>query len=237
MKSRSEFEPEISRAAGSIAMVPDGHVTLDGTDEPVTNARMTSRSTQGSWVPEKVKRRWPTREAALRVSGNGGGKKEVGCYTLVLYSARTSFDCIIRIQAHAVIARRRELVTVAEAHPAACEVALDCPVPGTTTTWAFSSIQIADLWGPLEAVYLGVCVVIRRNRHVVLARASNRASHGKRRCSRRDYTSRAVGESTQFPMSLCGTSHEKNRHGKVRLYAQLDKMDRPTFGVIEPRGW
>ena len=27
-------------------------------------------------------------EAALRVSGNGGGKKEVGCYALVFYPIR-----------------------------------------------------------------------------------------------------------------------------------------------------
>ena len=42
---RSGFEPVISRAAGSIVMVPDGYVTLDGSDEPITDARVASRST------------------------------------------------------------------------------------------------------------------------------------------------------------------------------------------------
>ena len=44
------------------------------------------------------------------------------------------------------LARPRELVIGAEPHSAAHEVALDCPAPGTMTTWALSPIQTADWW-------------------------------------------------------------------------------------------
>jgi hypothetical protein len=89
MKScRSGFEPVILRLAGSIAMVPNGCVTLSGSDYPMTDGRAASRNTQGVRAPEEVIWRRPTRVAALRVSGNGGGqgdsKKGATCYALAL---------------------------------------------------------------------------------------------------------------------------------------------------------
>jgi hypothetical protein len=51
--------------------------------------------------------------------------------------------------------------------------------------------------GALESLYFGVCVVIRCDRHVVLARLSNPAHHSKRR--RRDHTARAIGQVPTVP--------------------------------------
>ena len=69
MKSwRSGLRPAISRAAGSTVMSPRGKVRLEGSSEPKTNARVASTRTYGWAVPEKVKRRWPTRDAGDDVS-------------------------------------------------------------------------------------------------------------------------------------------------------------------------
>ena len=44
-------------------MVPSEYVTLLGLDEPITEGRVASTRTYGTFVPVNVKRRCPTREA------------------------------------------------------------------------------------------------------------------------------------------------------------------------------
>lgn len=134
----------------------------------------------------------------LRVSDNGGeGQKSWALRTGTLFCKNgASFN---RVHAHAVIARRRELVVVAKAHPATCKVVLDRACAGDDDDLCTLAHPDSRLMGPLEAMYLGVCVVIWRDRHVVLARLSDPASHGKRWCSGRDHTARAVGRIPAVP--------------------------------------
>ena len=64
MKSRSEFEPVILRAVGSIVMVPEGHVALDGRDGRAHHRREHD-------LKEDVGRMGP-REGEVEVADVGG---------------------------------------------------------------------------------------------------------------------------------------------------------------------
>lgn len=94
MKScRSGLWPDISFALGEIAIEPSGKVTLEGSAEPMTEARVACRRTYGAEEGEEVlnvNRRWPTREAEGQVSRKVGRKK--ANYALALISARTAFS-------------------------------------------------------------------------------------------------------------------------------------------------
>ena len=253
IETRDEVSAEALGAVGSDdEILPLGirasNLTRGGVDRDGTGrvgdigrvGRTHHRCTRG--LEEHVGR-LGTQECEAEVPDAGGfgggqaGSNKVGWALLrtgtLLGEDRASFNCI---HAHAVIARCRELVIVAKLHPAVCEVALDCAGAGDDDDLCALAHPNGRLVGALEAMYLGIGVVIRRDRHVVFARLSNPARHGERRCSRRDHTPRTVWRVSTIPNEPVSYDLRKQSWEWSDCTHGLTKSTDLLFGSLNPEG-